>query len=59
MSPDRTYGAAYNRLELDGKDAEPLRSVEGGEPYGEVVQAAVGAGNVIRKRIGALHYADI
>ena len=59
MSPDRTYGAAYNRLELDGKDAEPLRSVEGGEPYGDVVQAAVGAGNVIRKRIGALHYADI
>jgi hypothetical protein len=59
MALPPTYSAAYNRLELDGKDAEPLRSVEGGEPFGEVVQAAVGAGNVIRKRIGALHYADI
>ena len=52
------YSATYNRLELDGQDAGPLRSVEGGEPFGEVVQTA-GAGNVIRKRIGALHYADI
>jgi hypothetical protein len=59
MPPARTYSAAYNRLELDGKDAGPLRSVEGGEPFGEVVQAAVGAGNVIRKRIAALRYADI
>ncbi len=59
MAQASAYGAAYNRLEIDGNDAGPLRSVEGGDPYGEVVQVAGGAGSVTDKRIGALHYADI
>jgi hypothetical protein len=59
MAQASTYGAAYNRLELDGSDAGSPRSVEGGDPYGEVVQVAVGAGSVSGKRIAAVHYADI
>ena len=59
MAQASAYRGAYNRLELDGSDVGSLRSVEGGDPYGEVVQVAVGAGSVPDKRIAAFLYSDI
>lgn len=53
------YPAPY-RLEIEGQDAGPLRSAEGGEPYGEVVEVAYpGPHATVDKHIGAVHYADI
>jgi hypothetical protein len=60
MAAATTYVTSLNRLELDGQDAGLLRSVEGGEPYGEVVQeGATTPGAVVGKRLGPVHYADI
>lgn len=59
MPESRPYVAGH-RLELDGQDAGPLRSVEGGDPYGDVVEESVnGAGPAVGKRIGAIRYTDI
>src|SRR5512144_66177 len=58
MAQASAYGAAYNRLEIDGSDAGPLRSVEGGDPYGEVVPVDL-RGGVTGKRIAAVDFSDI
>jgi hypothetical protein len=51
---------SYRRLELDGQDAGPLRSIEGGEPYAEVLEeAAAIPGAAAGKHIGPPHYSDI
>jgi len=52
--PIRDYVGGHSQLVLDGRDVGLLRSVEGGEPYGEVVVASGGD-----KRIGAVRYTDI
>jgi hypothetical protein len=52
------YPASY-RLEIEGQDAGPLRSAEGGEPYGEVEFTYTGLHATVDKHIGAVHYADI
>ena len=55
-----THLPSHIRLELDGQDAGPLGSVEGGEPYAEVVQeAGTTPGAVVGKHLGAVHFADI
>lgn len=47
-------------LELDGQDAGALHSVEGGEPYAEVVREPVPTPtSVARKHLGAVSYSDI
>jgi hypothetical protein len=54
------YISHQYRLEIEGQDAGPLQSVEGGEPYGEVVEVArQGPGASVSKEIGAVHYSDI
>jgi hypothetical protein len=54
------FTSSHNRLELDGQDAGPLLTVEGGEPYAEVVsEAGTTVGAVVGKHLGAVHYADI
>ena len=60
MAINRQYLNRRSRLELDGQDAGLLRSVEGGEPYGTVIEdVPTGQGAVVGKRLGTVHYTDI
>ena len=60
MAVGRPYVTGHIRLELDGQDAGMLRSVEGGDPFAEVVEEpAVSSGAVIGKHLGVVRTADI
>ena len=59
MATVRGYSAAKFMLELDGKDAGFLISVEGGEPVASVVSEPPGPGLVVRKHLGQVAYEPI
>jgi hypothetical protein len=60
MANIRQYLNRHSRLELNGQDAGTLRSVEGGEPYGTVVEdVPKGQTAVVGKRLGIVQYTDI
>jgi len=46
-------------LEIEGKAAGFLSSVEGGEPFAEVVSEPVDASGVVRKHVGAMAFSPI
>jgi hypothetical protein len=56
---NRGYVSSTAFLQLDGTDAGPVRSVEGGEPFATVVQSPVGPDGVVGKRVGSVRYAPI
>jgi len=58
MAEVRTYSAGKFLLTIDGVDAGFLYSLEGGDAFGDVVEAPLVTG-VIDKRIAAVHYEPI
>lgn len=60
MATAKTYVGGGFRLELEGQDAGPLQSSEGGEPYGEVVELSrSGSSAVPDKYLTSVRYSDI
>jgi len=55
----KQYASALFILELEGTTAGFLRAVEGGEPFGEVVNEPVDASGVVKKHIGSVSYQPI
>lgn len=53
------YATAKCVLELDGTVAGWLSSVEGGNPYGEVVNEKVGTDRIQRKRVAGVRHEDL
>jgi phage tail-like protein len=56
---DRGYTSGAFALQIDGKPAGNLSSVEGGEVYGVVALEQIGSDSVVRKHIGDVKYEDI
>jgi hypothetical protein len=59
MAQSRGYSSGKFALELEGKAAGFLRSVEGGEPFGTVVVEAPGADGIAKKHLGSLEFEPI
>jgi hypothetical protein len=59
MPQSRGYSSGKFALELEGKAAGFLRSVEGGEPFGTVVVEAPGADGIAKKHLGSLEFEPI
>lgn len=59
MPRRREVAAGKYALELDGVTAGWLQSASGGDAEGEVVQETIGADQIVRKHIAAVHYTDI
>src|SRR5258708_5784492 len=59
MADMRGYSAGKFMLELEGKNAGFLHSVEGGEPVASVISEPLVAANVADKHLGTLSYDPI
>jgi hypothetical protein len=59
MGQSRGYSSGKFALELEGKAAGFLRSVEGGEPFGTVVVDAPGADGIAKKHLASLEFEPI
>jgi hypothetical protein len=59
MPQSHGYSSGKFALELEGKPAGFLRSVEGGEPFGSVVVEAPGADGIAKKHLGSLEFQPI
>jgi hypothetical protein len=55
----RAYVAGNHLLQLDGVNVGFLRSVEGGDAYGEVVTESAGGTYFQKKHIGSVRYSDV
>jgi len=55
----RTFGSGRFVLELDGKQAGFLKSIDGGGVTAEVVREAPGPDHLIRKHLGNVKYEDL
>ena len=56
---NRTYSAASFALELEGTVAGFLRTVEGGEPWGQVIREAADTSGIVKKHVGKVQYQPI
>jgi hypothetical protein len=54
----KSYSSGIFMLEIDGKTAGPLRSVEGGAPFAEVVSDPLADG-ITPKHVGPVEYAPV
>jgi hypothetical protein len=59
MPQSRGYSSGKFALELEGKPAGFLRSVEGGEPFGSVAVEAPGTDGIAKKHVGSLEFEPI
>lgn len=58
-APTRNYSAASFALELEGTAVGFLRTVEGGEPVGTVVEEAADSSGIVKKHVGTVVYQPI
>jgi len=59
MPQTRGYSSGKFALELEGKAAGFLKSVEGGEPFGSVVVEAPGPDGIAKKHLGSIEFEPI
>jgi len=59
ITDTRAYLSGNHLLQLDGVNTGLLRSVEGGDAYGEVVTESLGPAYFQKKHLGGVRYADI
>jgi hypothetical protein len=59
QSPTRHYSSACFVLALGGTVVGFLRTVEGGDAFGEVINEPVDAGGIVKKHIGSVSYQPI
>jgi hypothetical protein len=59
MPGGRTAAAGNFALELDGKDAGPLRSASGGEAYADVVAEPTGRSYYAKKHVANVHWTPL